>query len=226
MNHMNNIIKSWNDTQIRIREDRYVSLTDMAQACGKRVNDFLRLKQTQSYLDALSNKTGIPVTASQQGVQTLLEVRKGGDVTNSGTWGHPMVAIEFGRWLSPEFGIWCNIHLHSIGFTDNNFYANKTKLKSGFVYLAMTHNGWCKIGMSKQPYRRMSSLQTGTPLEVKLIHRVFTFDMVELEKALHEYYAAYWMRGEWFDLPDECIREFPTIANALDAKLEQVCLPE
>lgn len=223
MNYMNNITKSWNDTQIRIREDRYVSLTDMAKATGKRLNDWVRLESSKSYLEELSSVVGITTS-------DLLQIQKGlkqgGTPQDQGTWGHPMVAIEFGRWLSPEFGIWCNIHLHSIGFTDNNFYANKTKLKSGFVYLAMTHNGWCKIGMSKQPYRRMSSLQTGTPLEVKLIHRVFTFDMVELEKALHEYYAAYWMRGEWFDLPDECIREFPTIANTLDAKLEQVCLPE
>ena len=215
---MSQLIKSWHNRQIRIRPDRYVSLTDMAQATGKMFADWKRLDSSKSYLEALSSVVGIATS-------DLLQIKQGGTPQDRGTWGHPSVAIEFGRWLSPEFGIWCNIHLHSIDFTDN-FYTSPTKLNSGFVYLAMTPNGWCKIGMSKQPYRRMSSLQTGTPLEVKLIHRVFTFDMVELEKALHEYYAAYWMRGEWFDLPDECIREFPTIANELDAKLEQVCLPE
>ncbi|MCT7965054.1 BRO family protein [Laspinema sp. D1] len=110
-----------------------------------------------------------------------------------------------------------------INFTaDNPQYADN----SGFIYLAKTPNGWCKIGMSKQPYKRMSSLQTGTPLEVTLVHRVFTFDMVALETSLHEYYSAYWMRGEWFELPDDCIHEFPAVANELDTKLEQICLPE
>ncbi|MCT7977659.1 BRO family protein [Laspinema olomoucense] len=110
-----------------------------------------------------------------------------------------------------------------INFTaDNPQYADN----SGFIYLAKTPNGWCKIGMSKQPYKRMSSLQTGTPLEVTLVHRVFTFDMVALETSLHEYYSAYWMRGEWFELPDDCIHEFPAVANELDTKLEQIYLPE
>ena len=97
----------------------------------------------------------------------------------------------------------------------------------GFIYLAKaTQTRWCKIGMSKQPYKRMTSLQTGSPLEITLIHRIFTFDMSALEKALHEYYSAYWLRGEWFDLPSECVQEFPTIANELDMKVEQVCLPK
>lgn len=98
--------------------------------------------------------------------------------------------------------------------------------KSGFVYLAMTPNNWSKIGMSKHPYKRMSSLQTGTPLEITLVHRIFTFDMMALERALHEYYQAYWMRGEWFDLPQECVDEFPLVANQLDTTLERVCLPQ
>ena len=111
-----------------------------------------------------------------------------------------------------------------LGIGNGKWGANNN---SGFVYLAQaSQTRWCKIGMSKQPYKRMSSLQTGTPLEITLIHRVFTFDMVALEKSLHDYYAAYSLRGEWFDLPVECIREFPAIANQLDTAIEQVCLPQ
>ena len=111
-----------------------------------------------------------------------------------------------------------------LGIGNGKWGANNN---SGFVYLAQaSQTRWCKIGMSKQPYKRMSSLQTGSPLEIILIHRIFTFDMVALEKSLHDYYAAYSLRGEWFDLPAECIREFPAIANELDSTLEQVCLPQ
>lgn len=98
---------------------------------------------------------------------------------------------------------------------------------SGFIYLAQAYKTqWCKIGMSKQPYKRMQSLQTGSPLEITLIHRIYTFDAIALEKALHEYFDAYRIRGEWFDLPAECIQKFPIVANKLDAAIEQVCLPQ
>ena len=97
---------------------------------------------------------------------------------------------------------------------------------SGFIYLAQaSQTQWCKIGMSKQPYKRMQTLQVGSPLEIILLHRIYTFDAIKLEKALHEYYDAYRLRGEWFDLPLECIKEFPAVANQIDAEIEQDCLP-
>lgn len=80
--------------------------------------------------------------------------------------------------------------------------------------------------MSETPYRRMTALQVGTPLEITLVHRIFTLNMSALEKALHGYFDAYWIRGEWFDLPEDCIKDFPAIANELDADLELVRLPE
>ena len=35
--------------------------------------------------------------------------KRGGDKhAEQGTWMHEDVALEFARWLSPEFAIWCN----------------------------------------------------------------------------------------------------------------------
>ena len=218
-----NFIKSWNDRQIRIREDRYVCLTDMAQAVGKLFGDWSRLKSTKSYLTTLSGVIRVPVTQ-------LVQIKQGGTPDEQGTWGHPKVAIRFAQWCSDEFALQVDFWVDElINAPDWGMHVSTTenhKNTAGFVYLATTPKGWCKIGMSKQPYRRMSSLQTGTPLEITLVHRVFTFDMPALEKALHDYYSAYWMRGEWFDLPDECVSEFPSVANALDATLEQAFLPQ
>ena len=59
---MNNIIKSWNDRTIRIRDDRYVNLTDMAQATGKEVKAWNRLDATKSYLERLSIVVNISTT--------------------------------------------------------------------------------------------------------------------------------------------------------------------
>jgi hypothetical protein len=100
-----NFIKSWNDRVIRIRNDRYVCLTDMAQACEKNVNDWLRLNTTKSYLETLSIKTGYPVTAQNQGFQALVEIWKGGNPQNQGTWAYPKVAIRFAQWANDEFAV-------------------------------------------------------------------------------------------------------------------------
>ncbi len=96
---MNNIIKSWNGRVVRIREDRYVSLTDMAQACGKKLGHWNELKSSKSYLEALSSVIGIPATE-------LVQINQGGTPDEQGTWGqlystHPNlnpVALAAGFW--------------------------------------------------------------------------------------------------------------------------------
>ena len=95
---MTNLIKSWNDRAIRIRNDRYGSLTDMAQASGKLFGHWHNLKSTKSYLAALESVIAIPIT-------DLVQVIQGGDPQNQGTWGHPKVAIRFAQWCSDEFAV-------------------------------------------------------------------------------------------------------------------------
>lgn len=95
---MSNIIKEWNNRTIRVREDRYVSLTDMAQASGKLFADWRRTKSTESYLETLSSIMGIPIMG-------LIESKIGGSPENTGTWGHPKVAIRFAQWCSDKFAV-------------------------------------------------------------------------------------------------------------------------
>lgn len=156
--------------------------------------------------------------STRGGIQHLIVIWKPGIYQLLAKSRKPQAKAMF-KWLMSQ-----EIKDSILGIGNGKWGANNN---SGFVYLAQaSQTQWCKIGMSKQPYKRMSSLQTGTPLEITLIHRVFTFDMVALEKSLHDYYAAYSLRGEWFDLPVECIREFPAIANQLDTAIEQICLPQ
>ncbi len=99
---MTNLIKSWNGRTIRIRDDRFVSLTDMAQATGKRVNDYLRLGGTKAYVDALSESTGFTA-------DNLIQVNESfGSNDERGTWGHPYVAVEFAQWCDVYLKIQCN----------------------------------------------------------------------------------------------------------------------
>ena len=69
---------------------------------GKKMNNFLRNQATKDFINALSADTGKPVSE-------LLVVKQGGnDLSATGTWMYEDLAIEFARWLNPDFAIWCN----------------------------------------------------------------------------------------------------------------------
>ena len=82
-----------------------VNATQMAKNFGKRPNDWLNLPSTKEFIGILTDtrKNG---NVDFQAVKTV----RGGNVSSTaqGTWMHEDVAIEFARWLSPAFAIWCN----------------------------------------------------------------------------------------------------------------------
>lgn len=93
------IIREWQGKTIRQREDGYISLTDMAKACGKEFRDWNRLDGTKQYLEALSRSVQIPT-------DLLVEINESkGTNDQRGTWGHRRVAIRFSQWLSPQFAV-------------------------------------------------------------------------------------------------------------------------
>lgn len=104
---MTNIIKTWNGKIIRFREDGYGSLTDMAEATGKLVADWTRLKTSNAYLEQLSAIMGIPIMA-------LTDTWRGGDVNTRGTWAHKKVCIRFAQWCNPEFAVWVDFQIDEL----------------------------------------------------------------------------------------------------------------
>lgn len=84
-----------------------VNATQMAKPFGKTTKDWLVNKSTKEYLETLSSVRGIPLTE-------LVQVKQGGDPKMQGTWMHEDVALEFARWLSPKFAIWCNDRIKEI----------------------------------------------------------------------------------------------------------------
>jgi len=75
-----------------------VNATEMARCFGKKPTDFLKTDQTKAFIKELSEVKKINSS-------DLVDVVHG---NNGGTWMHEDVAIEFARWLSPRFAIWCN----------------------------------------------------------------------------------------------------------------------
>ena len=74
----------------------WTSLTDMAKATGKKVNDYTRLESTIQFLKELESVAGIPVT----------ETKQGGVPETQGTWAIEEVSIDFAAWCSVGFRIW------------------------------------------------------------------------------------------------------------------------
>lgn len=75
-----------------------VNATQMAKPFEKSPKDFLKTEQTKRFMQALSEVKKILSS-------DLVKVVYG---DNGGTWMHEDVAMEFARWLSPAFAIWCN----------------------------------------------------------------------------------------------------------------------
>lgn len=109
---MNNLsVFDYNGKTITRREDGFVNLTQMCQANGKRLDHWKALKATDAYTQELqANYPESQVVQSEEGA-------------GGGTWGHPSLAINLARWISPAFAVWCDSHvfkLMSTGSTDIN----------------------------------------------------------------------------------------------------------
>ena len=102
----------YNGQTISRRQNGFINLTQMCQANGKRLDNWTRLKQTQDYIRILANSLTSEVVYSEEGV-------------NGGTWGHPSLAINLARWISPEFAVWCDGHIFNLMSTGSTAIAHQ-----------------------------------------------------------------------------------------------------
>lgn len=93
---------NYNGSIIQRRDDGFISLTQMCQANGKRIDHWKELKATKAYIQELQ---------SEYPESRVIESGRGGD---GGTWGHPSLAINLARWISPKFAVWCDAHIFNL----------------------------------------------------------------------------------------------------------------
>ncbi|MGH8243900.1 MAG: GIY-YIG nuclease family protein [Steroidobacteraceae bacterium] len=69
-------------------------------------------------------------------------------------------------------------------------------------FLGEAENGCSpiKIGVTKDIARRKRTLQTGNPLELRLLGWIVADDSFQLERQLHEHFESVRTRGEWFHI--------------------------
>lgn len=90
------IERKFNKAKIHQRiADGYINLNQMADATGKRIDNWTRLQETTSLLREFQSD------ALYSGIEPLMTVEGRG----GGTWAHPDIAIQFAQWCNPAFAL-------------------------------------------------------------------------------------------------------------------------
>ena len=104
--------------------DTMVNATEMAKPFGinKQPAFWLRSKAAKEYIEAFNNyqKNALRNLQSTPLRPVITIEGNYADGTRQGTWMHRWIAIEFARWLDPNFAIWCNQRIDELlkyGFT-------------------------------------------------------------------------------------------------------------
>lgn len=102
MDNSKTFIYEGSPVTFQIGEATMVNATEMAKPFGKQPVFWLNNQYTKGFLKELAELRNLSSA-------DLVRVIKGGNDKNAqGTWLHEDVALEFARWLSPQFAIWCN----------------------------------------------------------------------------------------------------------------------
>jgi len=77
------------------------------------------------------------------------------------------------------------------------------------LYIVKTEE-YYKIGVSREPNKRLSHIRTESPFYCELVTTVKAKNgsAKRLEKLLHENYAKYRKSGEWFDLDNQEVASY------------------
>jgi hypothetical protein len=90
------IVHSFNRVSVCQRlADGYINLNQMAEATGRRIDNWTRLQETTSLLREFTSQS------EYQGLPPLITV----EGRAGGTWAHPDIAIQFAQWCSPAFAL-------------------------------------------------------------------------------------------------------------------------
>jgi hypothetical protein len=92
---------------VLFQTDAFINAGQIARQFSKKANDYLKSDRTQDYIKAMSSFLDIKENQ-------IVIVRNGAPETGGGTWLHPKLAIDFARWLSADFAVWCDMQIEKI----------------------------------------------------------------------------------------------------------------
>jgi len=98
------VLTNYSGHMISFDEGAWFNATEAAAYFGKRVDVWLKTKETKEYISALCD-------ISNTTKKGYLKTKRG---NNGGTWLHPDLAVVFARWLDIRFAIWCDRQIKQI----------------------------------------------------------------------------------------------------------------
>ena len=105
------ISKTFNNVEVFFSKnqetDIFINATKIAKTFNKKPNDWLRLKDTQAYINAL-------IRNGNSRYENFVITKQAGNSKEQGTWIHKKLIVLFARWLDPDFAVWCDSVIEEI----------------------------------------------------------------------------------------------------------------
>jgi phage antirepressor YoqD-like protein len=182
-----------------------INATEMAKPFGKNASHWLRNKSTEAFIKELSALRNRKPTE-------LVQVTNGGN--NFGCWMHKDVAIEFARWLSPAFAIWCNDRIEELFKTgvatindDDATIAHAMQILSQRLEKAQAEKQLLQekteqqeqvIQQQAESVRYLDRIQSSvSTYTVTQIAKEFGLSAESLNRKLHELKVQFKQNGQW-----------------------------
>lgn len=123
---MKTITSNYQNHVLSFDEAGWFNATQASNKFNKSVHEWVRLTDTQKYLDALKRKYGeIPYLKTKRG-------------HSGGTWLHPKLAVRFAQWLDIDFALWCDEQIdHLLRGSHPTIEKMMLRHQSSAVYKAM-----------------------------------------------------------------------------------------
>jgi hypothetical protein len=212
---------------ITIRKDsegRYC-LNDLHKAAGgedkHKPANWLRNQQTQDLVEALYISLYSGVEDCDSYIENLFKVEKGGAL-RGGSWVHPILFLDYARWLSPSLYVSVITAYHSA--IDSNVFLKIPSIikqdnsdRKYFIYaMSDVDSSLIKIGISRNPIQRLKNLNNNIGVSsLKLIKTVsIPSNVASFAEQIALNITPCHVKGEWFNCSeDDAISSLDLIEN-------------
>ncbi len=195
------VLPPYNNNEITVfeKEGAMINAARMAKPFNKKPTDWLRLSGTKRFLLELSTLRNISV-------EDLAKSVKGNftDSREQGTWLHQEAALEFARWLSPAFAIWCN---------------DQVRGHSAAVYNPLfgpvVHFEEAVHEQDRKVEYHDAVLQSRTLIPANVIAKELGMSAIALNKLLHAKKVIYKSNEHWVLYADYCGKGYTGTKTAI-----------
>lgn len=120
---------------IHANREAWFNATEIAAIFGKQPYEWLRLPETERYIEALIRREAskqAETGKSRIGKSDFIKAYKGGnDLSKQGTWLHPKLAVAFARWCDVDFAVWCDEQVSNLIKSGNEWQPARREAANG-----------------------------------------------------------------------------------------------